>query len=391
MKKIKRVAIFSQATPEHVDWGIGLKQGMHANGVDVLTSWPFPNAEMVDSIIENFQPDVVFEINRHKDQIPKTSNPFFHVCLIHEHRSQDTIFTKTSGNSDFYYSIIRPSGFDFLPHLDDRARVFVPGFNTEVLNSITPQPKKYELGCEGFMGNPDFFEPSYMDHLIDTSRPELGTLNDLINYIGITKALLNQEDYVFQVRRRIEAYFLGHGFMAFKFMDYAYNLIFRLCEDEFVRTTNRKHLCDLMLNTSDNIAFWGTPLWKMWPKYAPFYKSELKSSQTVLEAYSSLDINIHSTGCNLHKRVIDTMAIGTPIALMRTQADDGPFGLDQFFEPDVHYISFTFDTFKDKIRYYLDNPEARNKIATAAKKRVEERFTWKERCRLILEDLEAVI
>ena len=344
------MAIFSHATPDHVNWVVGLKQGMNANGVDVLTSWPLPDGKMLDSIIENYRPDVIFEINRHKDQIPETSNSFFHVCLIHEHRSHDTVYTNTSGNSDFYYSIITPSGFDFPKELDDKAKLFISGYNSEVIDHVNVQPKRYELGFAGFMGNPEAYKPGFVKSLINPSKPEFGTIQDLLKYIGIDKYLLNKSDYVFQVRRKTEAYFHARGVHDFKFSDYAYNQIFRMCEDGFVRVLNRKHICDLMLKTTNELAFWGTPMWKLWPQYAPYYKKELKSSRTLLEAYSSLKINIHCTGCNLHPRVIDTMAIGTPVAVMRMlmMALLGWIG----FEPDVHYISYTFETFK-KIKCHL--------------------------------------
>lgn len=391
MKKIKRMAIFSHATPDHVNWVVGLKQGMKANGVDVVTSWPLPNGPILDRIIENYRPDVVFEINRHKDQVPETSNSFFHVCLIHEHRSHDTVYTETSGNSDFYYSITKPSGYDFPKHLDERARVFIPGFNTDVLSRVTPQPKRYDLGFAGFMGDPKAYSSEFVGQLIDNSKPEFGTIKDLVRFIGITKTLINENDSIFRIRRKIEAYFHQLGHHDFKFIDHADKLIFRMCEDGFLRISNRKHLCDLMLKTSDNLAFWGSPLWTLWPQYSPFYKSELKSTLTLLEAYSSLKINIHCTGTNLHPRVVDTMAMGMPIAVVRHESDSGPFGMDQFFEPDVHYIRVNFDNFKDKLRYYLENKEARDLIGKQAKRRVMESFTWKERCRLILEDLESVV
>ncbi|MGC6509583.1 MAG: glycosyltransferase [Myxococcota bacterium] len=363
---------------------------MNANGVDVLTSWPLPDGKMLDSMIENYQPDVIFEINRHKDQIPETRNSFFHVCLIHEHRSHDTVYTNTSGNSDFYYSIITPSGYGFPEHLDSKAKVFMAGFNEEVLARAQVQPKKYDLGFAGHMGNPAAFRRAFVGQLIDANNPQLGTIKELLKHVGISKTLINENDSVVRIRRKTEDYFRHKGFQDFRFDDYADNPLFLMLEYGFVRNSNRKYLCDLMVKTTDNLAFWGPTMWTLWPKYAPFYKKELKSSLTLLEAYSSLKINVHSTGTNLHPRIVDTMAMGTPMAIIRHESDDGPFGLDQFLEPDVHYISIDFDNFQEKVGYYLRHDAERQNIANQAMQTVRDSFSWKDRCKLVLDDLEAI-
>lgn len=389
MPQIKKIAIFAHLTPDHISNLIGLKQGFEALGVDVLTSWPQPDGKILNSIIENYRPDAIIEINRHKDQIEGVVHPFFHVCIIYDYRSHDTVYTNTTCASDLYYSILTPSGFDFPAELDAKCKPFMLGFNQNALSMAKRKEKAFEIGFAGFMGNASAYTGNFMKRLIDPKHPELGRVLDLIKFIGIRPQTLNEWNYPFKVRRKVEEYMRGRGFPEFKFIDHAYHLIFRMCEDGFVRMTNRNHLCTQIIETSDSVAFWGPDMWKLWPKFKPYYQGELFSVTALFEAYSSLKINVHCTGTNLHNRVVDTLASGTPLAMMRNEADDGRFGVDQFLEADKHYISFTFDNFKEKIRHYLDNPQKLAEISKAAKEIVHAKFTWEERCKIILADLES--
>ena len=62
MKRIKRIAVFSHMTTDHINWGLGLRAGFQALGVDVVTSWPHPTGKILSSIIENYRPDAIVEM-----------------------------------------------------------------------------------------------------------------------------------------------------------------------------------------------------------------------------------------------------------------------------------------------------------------------------------------
>ena len=83
--------------------------------------------------------------------------------------------------------------------------------------------------------------------------------------------------------------------------------------------------------------------------------------------------------------------VGTPTAVMHNDSDGGPFGIEQFFEPDVDFIRVTFDNFVEKLKHYLAHPQLLDDMAKSAKKKVLARHTWKHRCQEILDDLEAIV
>ena len=143
-----------------------------------------------------------------------------------------------------------------------------------------------------------------------------------------------------------------------------------------------------MLETSPNTAFWGGDNWRLWPEFSPYYQEELIDIQSLLEATSSLRINVHNTGSNLHSRIVDSMSVGVPNAVMHNDSDSGPFGIEQFFEPDVDFIRFTFENFSEKIKEYLKYPQLLDEISLNATRKVNTKYTWKHICHGIINDIQ---
>jgi glycosyltransferase involved in cell wall biosynthesis len=390
--KLKKIAIFSHVTPDHINWVLGLRQGFQSLGVDVLTSWPHPSGEMLNSIIENWRPDAILEINRSKDQIEGLNHEVFHINLIHDFRSHERVFTETSGQSDLYYSIIQPSHFGFPEELDARTKAFMPGANTVALQYAKPQEKKYDLGFIGHMVTPYIFSKALFTSPLDPQKKWLGTFGDLVKDIGIDQFTLNQSTYVIDLRKKIESYFHERGETDFHYEMVAGNgQAGQLCVDSLVRGVNRRYLSNAMLNVSNNIAFWGSNKWLEWPKYAPYYRGEILSTPSLFEAYSSLKINIHCTGTNLHIRISDSMAMGVPTAVMNNNSDSTLFGIEQFFEPDVDFIRFDFSNFKEKINYFLKEPLLLKEMGARCQKKMLNQYRWVDQCSEIVNDVNQIL
>ena len=111
-------------------------------------------------------------------------------------------------------------------------------------------------------------------------------------------------------------------------------------------------------------------------------------AQEMAQAIQSTRINIHCTGTNIHKRISDAMGVGVPNVVMHNEADDGPFGIEQFFEPDVDFIRVNYDNFIDKTKEYLQNPKKCAEIANSAMQKVTHKYTWLHQCREIVRDIE---
>ena len=125
MSKIKRLVICSHASPDHVNWVLGLRSGFKELGINVVTAWPQPEQKVFDSIVENFRPDAVIEINRSKDQIENRRSDVCHATIIQDTWAFGTSYSQTTGESDLYYSLIPPSHFGYPKELDAKTKAFL--------------------------------------------------------------------------------------------------------------------------------------------------------------------------------------------------------------------------------------------------------------------------
>ena len=83
--------------------------------------------------------------------------------------------------------------------------------------------------------------------------------------------------------------------------------------------------------------------------------------------------------------------MGVPNAIVPNVVDDGPFGLNQFFTPDVDFIQVHHNNFVEKLRYYLKNPDLLEKIGQNCQKKAIEKFSWKERCANMLDEMQKAL
>ncbi len=86
---------------------------------------------------------------------------------------------------------------------------------------------------------------------------------------------------------------------------------------------------------------------------------------------------------DLNMRVFEALCSGS---LLLT---DTACGLSDLFEEGRHYALYTDDTLIETIRYYLDRPNERERIATEGRKEVLTRHTYAHRARTLIETLDA--
>ncbi len=87
-------------------------------------------------------------------------------------------------------------------------------------------------------------------------------------------------------------------------------------------------------------------------------------------------------GKDLNMRVFETMANG--LCMLLTDKYDG-LGYEDLFEEGKHYVSYaSAEEMLEKLRFYIDHPEAAIKMAHEAQKFVFGQHTYAHRCRNIL-------
>ena len=386
MSKIKKIAIFSHAATDHVNWVLGLREGFRKLGIEVVTSWPHPTEGALQAILENFQPDVVFEINRsrHQSNIPDN---IFHVSFIQDHRAYGVDVLSNFGGSQLYYSIIPPKGYGFSDEVDAQTKVFFPGANT--FRYYDPKiEQRYDWGLFGFIANPNYLSKSSLQKYIITTHPRLGRFIDLIRAINLNHKTLTFSSCITDIKRGIELYFQQRN--CADLLEQSPNILEQMesfVTMKFARAMSRVHTVNKMLEVSTSCGLWGHINWTEYPRFKPFYKGFLSGVPSLSAGLQSMTINIHSTGSNVHPRIVNGMALRVPTAIFRVEEDSKRFGIHQFFEPDVDYIDVTFDNCVDKLREALKYPNKLAEMSDRAFYKVKNTFTWEYRCQMILKDI----
>ena len=392
MAKVKKVAIFSHAHPNGVNWVLGLRDGFESHGMEVLTSWPHPKGEILNAINVNFKPDLIVEINRSKDQIEDYNDIGIpHVTIQQDFRGHGSVFTNTTMESELYYAIFQPSHFDFPEEMDARTKPFFPGANPLALKYSYKKDKPFELGLAGFIESINTFSKSVVSQPALPEYPEYGKIMDAARALKIDHTTINKSTYVRDIRRDLADYFRQKGLQDFSYQkvtaDEGLTFFFTM---SFVRFLNRRFIAQSMIKASKKTAFWGPAQWLTWPNFAPYHQGELFSVHELFGSYVDTAITLHSTGTNLHIRVSDGMSLGAAIAIIDNTNDEGPFGMRQYFEPDVDFIQINHDNMVDKLKFYLKKPDTLQKIGQSAREKIFKNLTWKHQCGMILRDLKAL-
>lgn len=153
-----------------------------------------------------------------------------------------------------------------------------------------------------------------------------------------------------------------------------------------VRMMNRHALLSIVQHPARSLRIYGPDNWKLWPEYAPHYRCFAHDPNELRGIYQSTKINLHE-GIGPHFRSFDCMASGAALFYLSSPDDDLPGGMNSVFEPHVHYVPFSRDTFAEQAQEYLGDEVKRRALARAAAAEVGARHTWEHRVRKVIADL----
>jgi spore maturation protein CgeB len=132
----------------------------------------------------------------------------------------------------------------------------------------------------------------------------------------------------------------------------------------------------------------GDPGWKalLGENQAPFPPLDYYRELPIF--YNRCRINFNATSLQMgeavNQRVFDVPACGS---FLLTDHQDA---LEELFEVGKEIIAFDDpEEIPDLVRFYLDSPEARNRIACRGRERVLERHTYRHRLQVILQTMRA--
>lgn len=156
----------------------------------------------------------------------------------------------------------------------------------------------------------------------------------------------------------------------------------------YPRILDREALVKAASRVSPSLEIFG-PGMKLHDFAAPYFKGVIDTQRELLEVYSRSRINLSNNthGLGLHSRTFECMATGNFLFMHESPHDHKPGGMLTAFEPDVHFGSYTPETFAEKSARWLRDDKERALVGIRARTRIKERHCWHHRARQIADDL----
>lgn len=152
-----------------------------------------------------------------------------------------------------------------------------------------------------------------------------------------------------------------------------------------VRHLGRQTTADVMLRHCEDVHFFGPENWRLWPRYAPHYRRHLDTPAELADVFQRSRATFHE-GEGVHFRAVDAMATGTLLFFREHWHDVHLGGLAKVFEPGVHYVPFTEATLEAQLQRLREEPEMVARIQAEAAAEIARAHTWRHRAAQVLRD-----
>jgi len=357
----------------------GLKRGFEKHNVEVFASVSHYDETCLLTFCHQFKPDLIFELNRSRSQLPNLPKHIVHIAWILDLLGHDIDYYHGS-DITYLFSNMWKRNFTANGGLVDSMQ---PG-TCEISYDFQPTQAISDFSFVGHIPKPWTEE--------ELSREIFQHQGQAINFGRLHDELLNYwNDISFKEN-------MTHINSAYQMIDEHYRQKIDIKDQwlrydlgcRIIRLRNRHQLISLVLKTSDSLRIYGSENWKDWPQYQPHYYHFVDNSHDLKQIYQSTKLNLHE-GISPRFRVFDAMSSGGLVFVKRTPEDHAEGGMCDFFEPFVHYVPFSDDDFAELADKYLCDDTARQKIIVAAADQVHTHHTWSHRAEKIIQDYYRVI
>ncbi|MDZ4254067.1 MAG: glycosyltransferase [Sulfuritalea sp.] len=156
----------------------------------------------------------------------------------------------------------------------------------------------------------------------------------------------------------------------------------------YPRILDREALVKLASAVSPSLAIYG-PGMNLHDFAAPYFKGVIDTQRELLDVYSRSRINLSNNthGLGLHSRTLECMATGNFLFMHESPHDNKPGGMLTSFEPEVHFGSYTPESFAEKSARWLRDEKERMQVGIRAQTIIRERHCWHHRAQQIIDDL----
>lgn len=375
---MRRLSIF---LPRQTAFYVGLlaqiRRGFEAIGIETTGACQHLDATQMRAWCAQHRPDVVFEMNRPKRDVPWLPPGVRHIVWVVDFNGRPLAHFE---GSDITY-LFSPGWPPVYPHRGFH-RFMGPGTDPTIYQHRAPgrhwtiegtfvghipRPWSHDELARNVTGNAatwtfDELRPWLEDWLSktpDTRHPPSNDALEVADHFCRVHAgvpLVADDRLRYDIRGRI------------------------------IRHIRRRQIADAMLTHLSNVAFFGPENWSNWPQYAPHWRGQLDDPSELAGVYQRSRFNFHE-GNGIHFRSMDIMATGGLLLYREHWHDHRPKGIADVFDAGIHYVPFRDETLGEVLDDLRHDPTRAQSIREAAAEAVFAAHTWTHRARDIVRDL----
>jgi len=376
-RKLKIAVCMPKTNSFYMSVLFAIKQGFEENEAEVLPICQHLEQETLIEFCNQYKPDILFEMNRSRHEIPNLPKKIKHIAWIVDLPGKNPSYYN---DSEITYYMVAPWSKHYNANKKSMVDWLPPGAatNTYYYNELSPNS---DFSFVGHIPAPWTKEESSRP-LFQYNSHEI-VFSDYFNYLA--------DDWPSHIMDNLEQ--TSSKNLASQILERLYKQSIEisdqtLCYDIAMRTyriLNRSTLINIALKYSKSLNLYGPNNWKKWPQYRSYYKYFVHDSNEIRRIYQRSKINLHE-GLDLNFRTFDCMASGGVLCFMHRNKDK-PFGsMYTYFEPNEHYIPLYDDNY-EALDYWIANKKLREKIAVNVSQLVKEQHSWKVRTKKIMDDL----
>ncbi|MBF0611560.1 MAG: glycosyltransferase family 1 protein [Magnetococcales bacterium] len=386
-----KVALFTQKPSQpYMKIYFGLRQALEEAGVEVEGFPLLLSDQALAAFCQEMQPDVVFEMDRTRRQVPSLPKHIPHVCWIVDYASPYCInpFCDRFDGSDIVYFLSKDWFTGQSPSLYGAKKLawLPPGFAPQQYY-FEERPYQCDFSFVGHMPNvwsekeksrlvgEREGQPVLFGEALDIfTRNQLAVLPENHGYLEWRAFAPEYHQAMTQSMAECGIHWQGLS------QSMQYDLSWRIN-----RSHNRRRFMEQVVRISQDIQFFGTGGWLNTPAFAPYFKGYQGDVDEVRTIFQYSRINLHD-GIPSHFRFFDCLGSGGFLFFrqpLQTYIDE----ISEIIRPDEHFIIVNDDNMGEKAAYWLPREEERREMARRAAMEVHNHHTWKHRVANILADL----
>lgn len=356
----------------------GMKRGFEENGAEVITFCELLDKDSLLEFCNQYQPDVLFEMNRSRHEIPFLPKEVKHIAWIVDLPGHNPSYFQSS---EITYYIVSSWSKNYQPDATHMVDWLPPG-----TSSHSYYHQNHTHKCDfSFLGHiPKPWTEEELNRPLFHSEDQQHVFSDFFKKISKLK---NRQFIMKDIKTG------GKKDLSSQIIKKTLNKEVEIADqtlryDITIRTfrlLNRLDLANLALKHSNNLHLYGSNNWQDWSQFKNYYHHYVSNSNEIRRIYQTSKINLHD-GLGLNFRLFDCMASGGVLAFNNTSKKNYFGNIDTFFEPYEHYLPINENN-DEEIKDWLNNKELRDKISKSAAQEILEKHTWTIRTKKILNDI----